>query len=41
MYNEQRLVDRDGPRVDMLKVMENFKRSADFFNSYGIDTKKK
>lgn len=41
MYNEQRLVDKDAPRVEMLKVMENYKRSVDFFNSFGLDTKKK
>jgi len=35
-YNKQRLLGKEGPKVDMLKVMDNFKRSTDFFNNFGI-----
>lgn len=35
-FNEQRLVDKAAPKVDMLKVMDTFRRGVDFYNSYGI-----
>lgn len=35
-FNEQRLVDKAAPKVDMLKVMDTFKRGVDLYNSFGI-----
>lgn len=37
--NQQRLIDKAAPRVDMFKVMENLQRSTQFYNSYGIKDK--
>lgn len=39
-YNEERLLGKTAPQVDMMKVMDNFKKSVDYFNSYGIDSTK-
>lgn len=38
-YNEERLTAKTVPQVNMHKVMDNYKRSVDFFNSYGIAPK--
>jgi hypothetical protein len=35
-YSEQRLIDKSAPRAEMFKVIENLKRSVDFYNSYGL-----
>jgi hypothetical protein len=35
-FNEQRLIDKSAPNVDMFKVMDNLKKSVDFYNSFGI-----
>lgn len=38
--NEQRLIDKAAPKIDMFRVMENLQRSTQFYNSYGIKDKK-
>lgn len=38
-FHEERLTAKTVPQVDMHKVMDTFKRSVDFFNSYGIAPK--
>lgn len=35
-YNQERLIEKTASQVDMLRVMDNFKKSVDFFNSFGI-----
>jgi len=32
-------MDKSAPQVEMIKVMDSFKRSVDFYNSYGIKNK--
>lgn len=39
-YNEERVLGKTGPQIDMFKVMDSFKKSVDYFNSYGIETGK-
>lgn len=39
-YNQERLTSKTVTQVDMLKVMDNYKRSVDYFNSYGITSNK-
>jgi hypothetical protein len=38
-YHQERLINKSAPQVEMLRVMENLKRSVDFYNSYGLDFK--
>ena len=33
------MIDKSAPQVEMLKVMDSFKKSVDFYNSYGINSK--
>ena len=39
--NEQRLVDKAAPKVQMMSVMENFINGVNFYNSYGLAKEKK
>lgn len=36
-FNEHKKREGDAPKVDMLKVMDNFKRSVNFYNSFGLN----
>lgn len=36
-YREHKNRQEDVPSVDMFKVMENFKRSVNYYNSYGLN----
>lgn len=38
-FHEERLTAKTAPQVDMHKVMDTYKRSVDFFNSFGIRPK--
>lgn len=40
-YNEQRLSEKMVPSMDMMKVLENYRRSVDFYNNFGIKSSKK
>lgn len=39
-YNEERILGKTAPQVEMLRVLDSFKKSVDYFNSYGIDSAK-
>ncbi len=36
-FNQHKKRDGDAPKVDMFKVMDNFKRSVNFYNSFGLN----
>jgi hypothetical protein len=38
-YQENRILDKTMPKFDMLKTLDNYKKSVDAFNSYGLKKK--
>jgi hypothetical protein len=38
-YQQNELMEKTAPQFDMLKILDNYKRSVDAYNSYGIKKK--
>lgn len=38
-YETQKRLEKDIPEFDLIKFMETYKKSVDFYNSYGFSKK--